>query len=80
MKPPEEIKKSRGMKQMKTNKTNKGAIRHKHPIHAKSPDRDCTKCAHAKQIAPHEWECDAIVYDLKFLTCFVERENENGEQ
>lgn len=49
----------------------KESIHHKYPIHTKTPERDCTKCAHATQTAPHEWECDATVYDIKNLTCFV---------
>lgn len=58
----------------------KDSIYHKHPIPAKSPERDCTRCDHARQIAPHEWECDAVVYDIRGLTCFVERkvEDENA--
>ena len=52
------------------------SIFHKHPLPTKDKKRDCTKCEHAKLIAPHEWECDAVLYDIKNLTCFVERKND----
>ena len=54
----------------------KDAIYHKYPIYAKNEMRNCTRCEHARQIAPHEWECDAVVYDIKGLTCFVERKEQ----
>lgn len=58
---------------MKTPKPKNDSIYHKYPIPAKRPERNCTNCRHARQIAPHEWECTAVVYDIKGLTCFVER-------
>lgn len=75
------VKKHYGWEDDKMKRLNqkKDSIHHKYPIY-ENPERDCTKCDHARQIAPHEWECDAVVYDIKGLTCFVERKNENGEQ
>ena len=54
----------------------KDHVRHKHPMPKKDISRDCTKCAHAKKVADHEWECDAVLYDLRKLTCFVPRNEE----
>ena len=52
------------------------AIHHKHPLPKKDLSRDCTKCIHAKKIDDHTYECDAELYDIKMLTCFVPREEE----
>ena len=36
--------------------------------------RTCGKCAHAHKIGDKEYECDAEVYDIDTLSCFVPRE------
>ncbi len=54
----------------------KDHVNHKHPLPRKDLSRDCTKCEHAKKVADHEWECDAELYDLRMLTCFVPRKEE----
>ena len=51
-------------------------VHHANPLHKKDLERDCTKCKHAKQVADHEWECDAELYDIRTLTCFVPRDEE----
>ena len=52
-------------------------IHHKHPA-VKSEERKCSKCIHAHKIDDDEYdkmyECDAEVYDIKNLTCFVPKE------
>lgn len=49
-------------------------VKHKHhPV--KDSERQCNKCVHAHLIDtnPNTYECDAEVYDIRFLTCFVPR-------
>lgn len=44
------------------------------PVHdekwAYKPERTCKNCAHAHQLAPHEYACDAGDYDIDTLSCF----------
>lgn len=47
-------------------------VKHKHqPI--MSEERKCSGCIHAHRIDENTLECDAKVFDIKFLTCFVSR-------
>lgn len=52
----------------------KESVVHKYPLPEKDLNRDCAKCMHAKKVGEHEWECDAVLYDIKMLTCFVPRD------
>ena len=57
-------------------------VRHKHHV-VKSEERRCSNCAHAHKIEDEYdkvYECDAEVYDIKFLTCFVPREEQKTEE
>lgn len=40
-----------------------------------SPERNCANCIHAHRLDEMTLECDAEVFDTKFLSCFVAREN-----
>lgn len=48
------------------------------PVHdekwAYKPERTCKNCAHARQLAPHEYACDAGDYDIDTLSCFQPRD------
>ena len=48
------------------------------PVHdekwAYKPERTCKNCAHAHQLAPHEYACDAGDYDIDTLSCFQPRD------
>lgn len=51
-------------------------VYHEH-LTAKSEERRCSNCVHAHKIDDEYekmYECDAEVYDIKDLTCFVPRE------
>lgn len=57
-------------------------ITHKHPIKKKSPERTCPNCIHAHKVEDEydkTYECDAEVYDIRHLTCFVPREEQTTE-
>lgn len=48
------------------------------PVHdekwAYKPERTCKNCAHAHQLAPHEYACDTGDYDIDTLSCFQPRD------
>ena len=63
------------------------AIYHQHPYvksgkrikrpAVKNDEHNCSNCVHAHKIEDEYdkvYECDAEVYDPRFLTCFVPRE------
>lgn len=39
---------------------------------------DCTKCKHAHKTGWHEWECDALTYNIDTKDCWEPRRNDNA--